>query len=303
MLNKLRKKINHLISGVIVPGFEGLSLFRVLHLFFKGIKDGVLHVRASSVAYNTILAFPPVIIFFFTLIPYIPVPNFDVQLMDLFANLLPINSFKALEETLYEVVTHRSGGLMSFGFLASFIFSTNGMHNLIVSFNATSHDTESRNWFVIRSTSFLMVLLQALLVTVAVALLFYGKKGLNLLVENDIVVKNITYYLLLVGKWVVIIILFFSAISSLYLMAPVKKENWRFLSGGAILATILCLLASLAFSYFVNNFGQYNKLYGSVGSLMASMLWIYLNCFSVILGFELNASIKSAARVHEKTFE
>ena len=291
--NNKNRFLNYL-KKLVIPGFEGMPFSFVLTFFFNGLKGGVLHVRASSVSYNTLMAVPPTIIFFFTLIPYLPIPDFDLQLMELVGSLLPESSYKIIESTLYEIVTSKSGGLLSFGFIASFFFSTNGMHNLIVSFNATTHDTENRNWLVIRLNSFLMVIIQTFLLTIAVVLLFYGRKTLNFLVEEQLMRKNITYYLIDFGKWFVIVALFFSAISSLYLIAPVKKEHWRFISAGATTATIFCLVISLGYSYFVNHFGQYNKLYGSIGSLMATMLWVYLNILFILIGFELNASIKTA---------
>lgn len=296
MEKEIKLTIKHRIRKIILPGFEGRSLSTILDFFIDGLKNGVLHMRASSVAYNTFLAIPPTIIFLFTLIPYLPIPNFDVQLMEILHSIIPEGSFKALENTLYDVITHRKGGLLSFGFFLSFFFSTTGMHNLIVSFDATAHDTKGINWLTIRLNSFIMVLVQVFLVTIAVVLLLYGKSTLEYLITHDYLEKNLTFHLLNVGKAATIILLFFSAISTLYLMAPVKKENWRFISGGAILATILSLLISIAFSYFVNHFNQWNKLYGSIGTLMASMLWIYLNSFVIILGFELNASIKTAQK-------
>jgi membrane protein len=114
------------------------------------------------------------------------------------------------------------------------------------------------------------------------------------MVEFEILQMNITYYLISSAKWVVIIALFFFSISFLYYFAPAKKTDWKFISAGSTLATTLALLTSLGFSYFVNNFGQYNKLYGSIGTIMVILLWIYFNSFALILGFELNASINNA---------
>ncbi|MDA3779886.1 MAG: YihY/virulence factor BrkB family protein, partial [Bacteroidales bacterium] len=105
---------------------------------------------------------------------------------------------------------------------------------------------------------------------------------------------NFTYYFITFGKWIIIIAFFFFAISSLFYLAPAKKTKWRFISVGSTLATILTLLTSLGFSYFVNNFGQYNKLYGSIGTLMVILIWLYFNSFAILLGFELNASINNA---------
>ncbi len=105
---------------------------------------------------------------------------------------------------------------------------------------------------------------------------------------------NFTYYLIVYGKWLVTIALIFFSISLLYFMAPAKRTKFRFISLGSIMATILIMVTSLGFSYFVNNFGQYNTLYGSIGSLLALMAWMYFNAIGFIVGFELNASISSA---------
>ncbi|MCD6346631.1 MAG: YihY/virulence factor BrkB family protein, partial [Bacteroidales bacterium] len=96
------------------------------------------------------------------------------------------------------------------------------------------------------------------------------------------------------GKWLIILTFLFLGISFLFYLAPSRHQKFRFISPGASLATAIMVFTSLGFSAFVNNFGQYNKLYGSIGTMIALLIWIYLNSAVLLIGFELNASIKDA---------
>jgi membrane protein len=112
--------------------------------------------------------------------------------------------------------------------------------------------------------------------------------------------KNKTQlFIILTFKWLVIAALLFFTISFIYYYGPAKKRKWRFISAGSTLATCLSILTSIGFSYFVNNFGQYNKLYGSMGTLIVVLLWIYFNSLILLIGFELNASINKAKAENE----
>jgi membrane protein len=104
-------------------------------------------------------------------------------------------------------------------------------------------------------------------------------------------------FLLDITKWLVIIGVLFFAISFLYYLAPSRKAKFRFMSAGSSLATMLFIFTSLGFSAYVNNFDQYNKLYGSIGTILVVLLWLYLNSISLLIGFELNASIKTANKI------
>jgi membrane protein len=132
------------------------------------------------------------------------------------------------------------------------------------------------------------------MISTAGFLLIFGKMALNRLVELHIVEKSLVFYLIMTLKWIVIIMLLFLAISFLYWLAPAKRSDFRFISPGSILATALFILTSLGFSAYVNNYGPYNKLYGSIGTLMVILIWLYLNSIALLIGFELNVSIKAA---------
>ena len=281
-------------KDVFMPGFDGVPIYYVFKFFISGAKNGYLATRASAIAFNFALAIFPTMLFIFTLIPFIPVKNLQIELLELIKDFLPQNASQYFESTLISVVTVKKIGVFSFGAFASLIFSTNAVHALIQAFNNTYHTIDTRNWTAIRVVSTFLVFMIFILIATSVLLITFGQFFLTKLVEIEILQMNLTYYLITAGKWLVIIALFFFSISFLYYFAPAKKAQWKFISAGSTLATILALLTSLGFSYFVNNFGQYNKLYGSIGTIMVILLWLYFNSFALILGFELNASINNA---------
>ena len=285
-LNKIKK--------ASLPGFEGVPIYDVIIFFFQGFQKGSLGTRASSIAFNLCIALLPSTIFLFTLIPFIPIPNFQVELLTLFQNILPENAFSFMETTIVEIVTKRSGGLLLFMFGATIIFSTNGIHALITAFNATTHSIDSRGWLAQRLISLALVFILTSLLSIAVILILFSKIAIQKLVDLELLKFNLPFYLMQFGKWIIIIALIFFAISFLYYLAPARKNIWRFISAGSSLATILFIISSLGFSFFVNNFGEFNTLYGSIGTLIVILLWLYFNSISLLIGFELNASIQSA---------
>ncbi|SDC09303.1 YihY/virulence factor BrkB family protein [Williamwhitmania taraxaci] len=280
---------------VSLPGFYKTPIYDVVVFFFRGIMQGSLTTRASAIAFSFFLAIFPSIIFLFTLIPYIPVDNFQGQFFSMLKALIPGNAFAALESTLLEVITLKSGGLLSFGFVAALFFSTNGVNSLLGAFNATYHRIVIRNIWSQYIVSILLTIFLTFLISLATALIIFGQLALSYLDAHNIIKDGIVIWLLIISKWLIVLILFFFSIAMLYYFAPADRIKFRFFSPGASLATFLIIVTSVGFSAYVNNFGQYNKLYGSIGSFMALMLWLYFNAIALLLGFELNASISSAS--------
>jgi membrane protein len=247
-------------------------------------------MRASSLAFSFFLALFPSIIFLFTLIPYIHIEGFQEELFKLLQSLLPQDAFKAAEGTILDIINKPRGGLLSFGFISALYFSTNGFNAMINAFNETYHSIETRHPLWQRLISLMMVIVTVILLTIAVVLIILSEIGLHFLLED----QSSLYYLLLIGKWLILLILCFCLISFNYYIGPKRKKGWKFFSAGSIMATILAALASIGFAYYVNNFGAYNTLYGSIGTLIVILLWIYINSLILLLGFDLNASIHSA---------
>jgi len=153
-----------------------------------------------------------------------------------------------------------------------------------------------------RLAAVVLTIILSILLILATVLIIFGEIAIKYLVVNHILKTKTQVWMLLLGKWFVVLSLFFIAISFLYYYAPSVKKRWKFISAGSTLATILTILTSIVFAYFVNNFGQYNKLYGSIGTLIVIMLWIYFNSLILLLGFELNASIDNAKKQVKRIF-
>lgn len=279
-----------------LPGFQGVSVFFVILFFIRGFQKGTLVTRASAIAFNIMIAILPSMIFLFTLIPFIPIENFQTALLEFFYEILPQNAFILLENTLIQVITEKSGGLLLLMFLATLLFSTNGIHALINAFNVSTHEFQTRSWISQRVTSLFLIFLIAIMMAVSILIILIGKTALTKLVEMNVIELNFNYYLLSIAKWIIFLALIYFVIASLYYEIPADKEGWTFFSPGSIVATLLFVLSSLGFSIFVNNFGQFNKLYGSIGTLMVILIWLYFNSINLLIGFELNVSIRTANR-------
>ena len=281
---------------VTFPGFDGIPLYNVGVFFWRSIVDGAITTRASAIAFSFFIALFPAIIFLFTLIPYIPIKNFQNELFVLIHNILPLSVFKAVEGTVQDIITRPRGDLLSLGFLMALIFSTNGLASMMSAFDASLHSFARRNWLGQRFIAIVLLIIISFMLTITIGLLTGGQYLINIAVKEGLLKDDFTYFLLLAGKWVVIVALFFFGISFVYFLAPAKKTKWRFISAGSTLSTILCVFTIFGFTYYINNFGQYNKLYGSIGTLLAILFLLYILSLILLVGFELNASINEAHR-------
>ena len=297
LYKKFLPSINY-AKRVSLPGFDQVPLYNVGLYFFKGIKDGDINRRASAVAFSLILALFPAIIFLFTLIPLIPVKNFQSELLLLIESIVPSSSYGAVQKIIKDIITIKHGGFLSVGFGMALIFSTNGIVSLIQSFNKSVNLIDTRSWLMQRAIALLLVAILSMLLTVGITLITFTQTFLNFLVEKDFMKLDWTYYLVAFGKWIIIIAVFFFAYSFLYFLGPARKSKFRFISAGGTLATLLSIIITLVFGFYIDHFGKYNTLYGSIGTLPIIMLMIQLNCLAIIVGFELNVGIIAARKLH-----
>jgi membrane protein len=297
---KIITLIKYISKKIVLPGFDGLPLYDVASFFFKGMMEGAITMRASSLAFKFFLALFPAVIFFFTLIPYIPVDGFQEILMGMIKQILPDKTFDITKTTIEDIIKHQHGGILSIGFIMTIYFSTNGVFSIIEAFNQTYHTFETRSEFKQRLISLLLVFIIALMVIIAIGLVISEQTLLKYLVHQGILKSHLIYNLIRIGNWVILLALCFFTISILYYMAPAKKVRFRFISAGSTLATLLIIITSLGFNFYINNFSKYNALYGSIGTLIIILMWFYFNSIILLIGFELNASISNAKK-NQKT--
>jgi len=284
-------------KGLILPGFGPLSLYEVLVFFIQEFLTGSLVSKASSLAYSFMLALFPATIFMVTLIPYIPIHNFQDNLLGLLSSLLPNQSASHFFNTnIVGIIKNQNGKLLSVGFLSALIFATNGVANLMRAFNRSSLVIEKRTWLYRRWVALVLTVVIAISLLIAITILIAGQSILGLLREHLYSKGHFWLYVFAFSRWIIVVLIFFVTVSILYRYGPSHKLRWKFLNPGSIMATALAVLTSFGFSYYIDHFSHYNKVYGSIGTLIIVMIWLYLNSLIVLMGFELNANIDFAKR-------
>ena len=280
------------------PGFQGITLYRVLEYFLKGFNVPNLTEKAAAISYNFIMSVPPTCLFLFTLVPNLPFISkrvLKIQLHSLIHDIIPSSTYNVgLINFVDSFIDGSKIGLISFTLLLSLFFASSGVIGIMRSFNKDYIGFEKikglkKRWEAIKLTLMLFGLLLIYLI-----LLLIQNNILNWLGIKNIHLKNLILY----GKWLFIIGLIFSSYAFIYRYAPSTTKRWKLISPGAIIATVLSIFVTIVFTAFVDNFGRYNLLYGSIGTLMVFMIMIFLNSMVVLIGFEFNLSINIL-----KTFE
>ena len=277
---------------LIIPGFRGIPLFDVVEFFFLQVKKIGLNERAASISFNVIMAIPAACIFLFSVVPYLPVSNqFKAELLALTKDLSPNqNTYKLVESFLNDFFRKSRGGLLSFGFLLVIFYASNAMMGIIRTFEKSISDAKTyflhKRWRAIKLT-FILILL-----VISCVLLLIGHDALEKILKHYFhLSKSTSLYWWENTRWLLIILLIFLGNSFIYKYAPSVEKRWNLVSPGSLLATFLTLATTMGFSYWVNHFGSYNKVYGSIGTVLVIMLLINLNSLILLIGFELNVSI------------
>lgn len=276
-----------------LPGFQGLSLFQVVQFFIPQVNKVGLNERAAAISFNFIMAIPASAIFLFTLVPYLPISKqFTLQILELTKDITPNqNTYLLINDFLNDFFNRPRNALLSFGFLLAIFYSSNAMMGVIETFD--------KSIFQKKNTNFIKKRWKALKLTFILTFLIFGI--VLILMGQDYLFKNLMHWIHIENKsvisiiknlrWVFILLFFFYSIAFIYRYAPSVHKKWSLISPGTILATILTIGTTLIFSWWVNNFGNYNKIYGSIGTAMVIMLIIYFNSLILLIGFELNVSI------------
>jgi membrane protein len=289
-------------KGVVLPGFNGVSIYDALNLFFRALFLGALPQRAASIAFSFFLAIFPTILFFFTVIPYLPIKNLSEKVLNLLAETVPPSIYTLIADLVTDITSRTHFGLLSFGFIIAFLFATNGFKAIISAFNTSVMVQEARTFWQIQWISLVLLGIVSFTVILAIGLLTFYQFFLNYFHDQGIIEKEWVYYLIVVGNWLIQVALIYFTFSFIYFFAPHSGESrYRLFSSGATFATVLFLISYLLFNYYATNFARYNALYGSIGTLILFMLWLYFISFILLIGFELNASIKAGKVKLQKT--
>ncbi|WP_075343590.1 YihY/virulence factor BrkB family protein [Tenacibaculum agarivorans] len=278
-----------------IPGLEGLSLYDVLEMYTIGIVKGALTTRAGGIAFSFFMAIFPFLLFILTLIPYLPIDGFQEGLFDLFREGLPPKTFDAVNGVIKDIINNQYGGLLSFGFLASIFLMTNGVNAIFGGFEYSYHVREFRNVFKAYIISLAVSLLMSFFLIITVTLVILYQVALTKIDQIgwfDTSDLNLFYF----GRGFLFLVMIYTVVSLLFRYGTKQGSDIKFFSPGAILTTVVSLFTFYLFGIYVVKFAQYNQLYGSIGTLLILMLFVWLNAIVLLLGFELNASIYQLKR-------
>lgn len=273
---------------LVLPGSAGVSLLQIVRHF----SNRELWISAKSLAFSFLMALPPLLIFFFSLIPYFPIEGIQNELLLQLSTILPAGLFDRVSDTITDVMSHKHSSLLSIGFITSVILAANGLHGLLQSFNSVSHSIEWRSFVRRYALCLLLVLILYVMVVVILSLLIGYKFLVQLLLSQNIMAESaLSFFAFSLGRWIILVFLTLLTLSLVYYLAPVKKQRIGFLSIGSLVSTLLIFGLSWAFQVYLNNFNNYNLLYGSIGTLLVLMVWIYANCVVILSGYAVNIAI------------
>ena len=298
--NNFVRRLVLFLKGIRFRGGK-ISLYFILKTFVQKLSQGELLERANAVAFSFTLAIFPAVLFLFTLIPFIHnfIPSVDsAGIMTFMGQILPPDMYSVAEATVFEIVSHSRGGLLIMSFVVSLFLATNGTMSLLAAFNSRYKHSHARSYLKTRLVATWLTLVLAIVVISSTILLVIGEVVVTYIITHSPVdIDNLTIYGLLFIRFLVLFIVFWFAISSLFYFGPEVHINWSFFSYGSFTATILSLAASYTFSGYLAEFGTYNKLYGSIGVMIALMIWIMILSIILLVSYELNAAIHHATQL------
>jgi membrane protein len=282
-------------KSIFLPGFQGLPLYDVVVFFKSQVRKVGLNDRARSIAFSFLMAIPAATIFLCTLIPYLPVSRkLTSQLMLLTKEITPNQNTSVLVSNfLNDFLTKPRGGLLSIGLVVALYYASNAMIGLMRSFNKSLTTHTPRNFLQNRMVAIYLTSVMILLVIGCIVILVTQNELLRYIFRALHIHRNSMKGVVKTLRWFVIIPLFYFTIAFIYRHAPAINKKWRIFSPGTTLATTLMILIAFTFSFWVNKFGTYNKVYGSIGTIMILMIVVYFNALILLIGFELNVSIHS----------
>lgn len=295
---RLVKTLWTFLGGIKLPGFSGLTLLDLLKLYTLGIAKGAISTRASAIAFSFFMAIFPFLLFVLFLIPIIPIAGFEQEFMAFLESFLPPQTSDFFFDSIFGNLNsgQTQGGVLSSVFLLSILFMANGVNAVFTGFETSYHEQLSRNFFKQYLYALGVALLLAFLLVITVAFWGYFEIYVIQNIHEQLELRGITsseseLLWAKAGKYLFFVLIVYVATAILYYYGTSEGKALRFFSAGALLTTILIILTSYLFGVYINNFSNYNELYGSIGALLILLFYLWLNANILLLGYELNASL------------
>ncbi|MEX0966814.1 MAG: YihY/virulence factor BrkB family protein [Bacteroidia bacterium] len=282
-------------KNTVLPGFAGISIYYFVRFFRIRLGNESLNMRASSIAFNFFLAIVPGLIFLFTLLPYVPIDNMSGELLIFLSEFLPESAYETIRDTLVDILKTQRVGLLSFVIILALYYSQNGFHSLLEAFDKNDPRPFWKKRLLALGFSFILPFLLIL----GIAILTGTEALVKYLLLEDYMMDYAFSFLLLVLKWMVFFAIILTGTTLLYYYGTPRMKRWKIFMPGAFFASVIIMLCSVGFGLYVDNFSQYNKLFGSLGALIVVMVLLYINAAVLVIGYEIN-DIILISRKYEK---
>nr|WP_321222848.1 YihY/virulence factor BrkB family protein [uncultured Psychroserpens sp.] len=299
------KQLFKLLTIIKIPALEGLTLYDFLRMYVKGIIKGAVTSRASAIAFSFFTAIFPFLLFVIIVIPYIPIPNFETEFRDFLDSLLPPQTSDFFFENIFQnILTDGNAGLISTVFVLSLFLMANGVNALFSGFESSYHQQLTRS--VVKQYLYALGVALILVFLLLLTVVFLGyfqiyvvQELLEVLERQGFETARQSVFWPNFAKYMFFVIMLYLATATLYYFGTKEGKHSRFFSAGALFTTILIIVFSYLFGVYITNFGRYNELYGSIGALLIILFYLWLNSNLLLLGFELNATIRRLKRKND----
>jgi membrane protein len=288
------RNIVHVLQRIKLPWLEGLSFYDLLELYIIGIIEGALSYHAGAVAFSFFMALFPFALFILNLIPYIPIDGFQEDFLNFVRQGVPPNTYDAISKIISDILNNSHSGLLSSGFLLSIFLMANGLNAILGGFESSKHVIIKRGFFNQYAVALSMSLILSFLLLLTVATIVVFEVFIQQTIIQDVLSDRIP--LIVLGRYAFVILMILITSSVLLRFGTKQFRNPKFFSIGSIFTTVLIIISSYFFGIWVVKFSKYNQLYGSIGTLLIMMFYIWINCMILLLGFELNATIYKLKR-------
>lgn len=305
MIKKLKKKIYLQLARLFsftkkvhLPGFEGVSIYETSLYMYEGLHKNSIIDRAYSISYKFLIASFPLIIFLFSLIPYIPINGLQDEILSGILKAMPDQLSIYMKDFFEDLLLHKKTAILSIGFLLTIFFASNTLNAVLKGFSSSYHLNRMKKKGVsLRLWSIALMFIFAVILITAALVFILGGLLIDYLQESNLVRSAIEIWLVWIIEWVCIFLLFMTAVSILYNVGNAERVKWKLISPGVIFSTIMIWIFSQGFTLFVTYLAPFNKLYGSLGTVIVLLLFIYYFFAILLIGFELNLSIQSASKM------
>jgi len=292
----LVRQVIIICKKIKLPGFQGLSFWDFLVTYISGIIKGTFSSRAGSIAFSFFMALFPFLLFLLNLIPYVPIENFQESFLSLVESLMPAQTNDFFLPIILDISQNPRAGLLSFVGILTLFLTANGVNSIFSAFEYSYHVKINRNFFKQYVIAFVVALFLALLLLLTVVIIVYSEYIISSLKTGEYIHNDVFWITTI--RYIIFVVMVYFVIAILYFYGIKKDNTTQFFSIGALVTTLLFMATTYFFGVYINNFSNYNELYGSIGALLIMMLYIWINSNLLLLGFELNISIQKLRTKH-----